>query len=734
MIETEELCSINLSPLVTSPFAIQWSPDNQISIITDGGIQVFELKPSPMSPNATIKFARSFIYPSGSLPAYTFANKIDPLIWNLEREDIYSILMEETITPMLNGINNMVHKIVNTAWSPKNLISPSQCVLSILTTAGTVELLHKFFNEWYSICDFSSLRLKSLQDKIISNLNKCNKSNNKYAVITENMRQLQACAMTWSELFKIEQASFAYFSIAYCNGDILIWKIPRISNFMESLLPILIGKIDLNTAVKINVLCWITININEHLLIIGYFDGRICGIKLTCDNGLKIISIKEYVAPNRVAINYLHIVSQDESSVKILVTKGSFLLLLCINLTGTLTSMQHLQVQGFNISGIIPIAAQRFLITTQDCQFFIIDTELNNLAIINIENHLPQASVQSLGLAHSPNKVMFINITSPKTIYDHLVMREPSILHIFSLKGATCDPLSIINNSLNLVSVWDCMEVLRLKATKTEDPSTVLWPITEKLESLSLYNLQLSMWMTVMINVCTTKKPIPNMDHIQECKITPALPLIFLYSVCAYLDNSMKKSTLSKNQILAVSLLKKYIEIYLTNENEKENVAYRRAREMLNATASYHNQIEKCNLCDEVIDEFWNVKSCPRGHKLPRCTTTLLQTTLVDHYVCPICGQIFHPCLKELYEEPQCQFCDMPVLYNPYAFDVENSKLYGRNLSQRIVDIVESRELNSEETHESQRRNKWDTSHTYSIIVNDDDDESGRITEKWEKF
>ncbi|KAM0735107.1 hypothetical protein ACS0PU_011220 [Formica fusca] len=734
--ETEELCNINISPLVTSLFAIQWSPDNQISIITDGGVHVFELEPSPMSPNSTIKFARSFIYPSENLPAYAFVDKIDSLIWNnLEREDIYSVLMEETITPMLDGINDMAYRIVNTTWSPKNLISPSQCVLAILTAAGAVELLHKVFNEWYSICDISSLRLNNVEDKIISNLNKCKKSNNKYALITESMRQLQACAMTWSELSKTEEASFAYFSVAYRSGDILIWKIPRISNFTESLLPVLIGKIDLNTAVKINVLCWITVDMDEHLLVVGYFDGRICGVKLTCDNGLQIALIEKYVAPNRIPINYLHIVSQDESSVKILAAKGTFLLLLHINLTGTLKSMQHFQVQGFNISGIIPITAQQFLITTQDSQFFIIDIQSNNLIINDIKNHLFQPSVQSLGLAHSPNRVMFINITSPKAMYDHLVMREPSIMRIFTLKGAICDPLSIINNSANLISIWDCMEVLRLKASKAEDPSMVLCPITENLESLSLYNLQLSMWMTVMINVCTTKKPIPNMDHIQECKMTQALPLIFLYSACAYLDNSTKKNTMSKNQTLAVSLLRRYLEVYLADgDEEKEDIAYRRARDTMNATASCPNQMEKCNLCGEVIDELWNVKSCPRGHKLPRCTTTLLQVTLLDYYVCSICTRIFHPCLKEMYEEPQCQFCDMPILRNFHAFDIEESKLYGRNLSrQRIVDTESSRELNSEESHEN-RRSKWDTLHTYSVIVNDDDDESGRITEKWEKF
>jgi len=38
--ETEELYSINISPLVTAPFATQWSADNQISLVTEKGVHV----------------------------------------------------------------------------------------------------------------------------------------------------------------------------------------------------------------------------------------------------------------------------------------------------------------------------------------------------------------------------------------------------------------------------------------------------------------------------------------------------------------------------------------------------------------------------------------------------------------------------------------------------------------------------------------------------------------------
>lgn len=308
-----------------------------------------------MSPNPTFKFARSFIHPSNTLPACAFMEDVDSLIWNLIREEIYSLLMDDAITPKLDGVTDKFPRIVKAAWSPKNLISPSQCVLAILNSAGAVELLHKVLNNWYSICNISSLRLKIIQDEIKSNLNKCNfhkKSSSQSAKIAESIKKLQACSMTWSELFKIGGTSFAYFSVAYCNGDISIWKVPRISNFTKSLQPVFVGIIGLYDALKVNVLCWITIDANEYLIVVGYFDGRICGVKLTNrDNNLQVVSIEKYVDPDRIAVNYLYIIFQDKSNVKIIAAKGFFLLLLCINSTGELKSMQHLHIRGFTITG-----------------------------------------------------------------------------------------------------------------------------------------------------------------------------------------------------------------------------------------------------------------------------------------------------------------------------------------------------------------------------------------------
>lgn len=305
-----------------------------------------------MSFSPIVKFARSFIYASNISPAYEFVKEIDLIIWDLKHEQLYSLLMEEAVIPVLENVNNAIPKIVKVAWSPKNLISPSQCVLAILTTTGAIDLLHKVSNKWYSICDITSLWLNIVRDKIKCNLTNCKKTDNHYKIIVENIRRLLACSVTWSELFTRNQTYFTYLSVAYLNGEILIWKVPRISSFNTSLQPVVVGEIDLSIPVKINVLCWISLNMEEHLLIIGYYDGRICGVKLKCsDSSLQIGSTEKYIDPDRIPVEYLCVIFQDKTSVKIFAVKGIFLFLLCINWTGKLQSTQYLQADGFNITG-----------------------------------------------------------------------------------------------------------------------------------------------------------------------------------------------------------------------------------------------------------------------------------------------------------------------------------------------------------------------------------------------
>lgn len=739
MISLEEVYNVAFAPLVTTLFTVQWTSDNQISIITERGVHVFEIIPSPMCPQPIIKFVRSFIYASDSLPASTFINEITLLIRNTKRHEAYSFLMEAALTPKINGVNEILPKIVSISWSPENLIHPSKSILAIISNVGAVELLHQISTNWFSICDLSSIWVKTVKDDINSKLQACENEESRFKTIQENIRQLQACAMTWSELFKLENTYYAYFVTAFRSSDIVIWKMSKISDFFQSLTPVIASKINLNLNTKINVLLWCTTKPNTHLIIVGCYNGQIQGLlykrnETSLEN--KAIE-KYYVSSDRIAVNTLQIISQNEQGIQFIACKGFFLLLFNLTTKGKLRYSHFLQIEGFTISGSTVIAPEHVLITTQNGMMYAFDTRDNNLKSIPVKHNLPQTRVQYLGVACSPNRTMVVIVTSPSSTYDHLITREPSILYVLSLEGEEWNPVNIIKSPRNSYLPWDCLEVIRLKAAKSANPMDILPEKFKNLESLQLYELRISLWLSFMIEVLTKKKSIQKKENI-EGEIVEAKPLIFMHCACEYLNRLINKTCLSEDQELSASLLKMYFEIYLAGEDtEEETLISRYVRETLSKASHLKLKVESCNLCGQVISELsWNATKCPAGHKLPRCALTLLQITTMQYRSCKLCGQLYHPCLDEEYEEVRCLFCNVPVLYDSRVMDIQNSELYSRNLSKSQVPLAELTRYQDPEiaenlsyTEEHQTKTK-----SYPVIINRNKDESCNITEIWREF
>lgn len=319
---------------------------------------------------------------------------------------------------------------------------------------------------------------------------------------------------------------------------------------------------------------------------------------------------------------------------------------------------------------------------------------------IKIKSGLSSAHLRYLGLAHSSSYAMFILITSPNTVYDHLVMKEPSKMCIFSLKNDNWDPLHILQKSKGrrFGQLWDCLEAIRMKATKAAEPATVLPKIPSNLESLSLHELQVAMWVSVILEICDKRKSIQGIGSIAG-EISEAQPLIFIYTACNYLEHLLRKSSLCEEQKLSINLLSMYLEVYLAGEEDgEESSLCKHVKDILRKISQFSSKdIETCNLCGEVIDDPpWKVTKCLHGHVLPRCAITLLQVTTTEYRTCSICGLIFHPCLNQEFEEMKCLFCDVSthldarVLSFKLSVPIEKSLSRQRNYAPAILEEREA--------------------------------------------
>ncbi|XP_033336441.2 uncharacterized protein LOC117226325 isoform X1 [Megalopta genalis] len=692
--ETEEVYSLAITPPIISRFAVQWSEDNHISVLTEKGIHVFEFIPNPMSPYSTIKFSRSFIYAPLIFPTEGIKNKIESKIWDLSREEICSFLMEESMTPKVPNVKEMIPKIVDLAWSPQNLMYPNNCLLAILTTTGAVLIVQKISTDWYPTYDLSTIRYNAMEKEITVQLKDTKDNSMLFLTLKNCIKTLQASCMTWSMLF----VDFAYLAISYQNGDVIIYKVPSVSYCSETEDVKIVGTIRLNDCARINALHWISIDTKKHIIIIGYLDGRIHGLSIgERDQIIELRATKKYYEyADRIPISIIRAFPRFNATIRMLISKGSFLFLLHLATNGTLKSIQHIQLEGFMISGLTYANVDCALVTTENNLMFMIDTRNDNFSKLQVKNVWQQAHPRYLGLAHSLSYMIFVNVTSPNSVYDHLVMKEPSKLHFFVLKHESWDPCTVLkkNKGKRLERIWDCLEMIRMKATKAENIAAGLPKTPSILESLPLNELRITMWISVIMEISEKKKVIQGIGSIAG-EVSEAQPLIFIHTACDYLERLDNNSSLFEEQQLSIYLLKMYFEVYLAGEeNEEITPVSKRARKILKRISDFNiNKVEACNLCGEVIHDLsWKVTKCSRGHILPRCAITLLQITGMQYKICRICGLIFHPCLDQVFGKTSCLFCDMPAHQENRVLGSTYFPLQGKSLSRHGNHVPDDRE------------------------------------------
>ncbi|XP_012283722.1 uncharacterized protein LOC105701502 isoform X2 [Orussus abietinus] len=671
--EVKSIYNLPITPLVTAMFSVKWSEDNQISIATEKGIYILELKPTPLSTQQAFIFSRSFIYPSEWSPMKEFSSCISSTVWTLDREELYLLLMEEFITPRLPDANEAVPRIIDLAWSPQRLASPLNCLLAIITSIGAVNLCYKpsrFFKKWPSICNLSENWLNAIQEELeINNIPSMDKSY-RYSALITNARRLQATALTWSNLYE-HQTCFAYLTIAYRSTDIAIWKIPKIQEFSESISPIIVFKTRMkhDDNIKINVIRWIDLLCNRCLIILAYFNGLIEGLCIDRNkDDFQLESLEKYCSyADHIPVSFMEILSHNENGAKVLVCKNWFLMLLDIDNKGVLLDLQYLQLEGYCISGLTLISEDKVLATTQDGKLFYIRLKEGRLISRMAKHNFPKDRMQYLGLAASPNRCIVVNVSSPHCMYDHLVVREPTKLRFCTLEGTLWDPLEIISRSkiTSISNKWDCLELLRLKVIKSGDLDSVIPNRCQDSETLSIYKLRVLMWTSIITEAVKMKRSQRSLETITD-DIVEVQPLVTVFAISDHVQRLAKSSALTENDLLCIMLVRMYLDVYLAGEDNESNPVADCARKTLEVTSHIRTpEVELCEICGDVITELhWYLVTCSSGHRFPRCALTFLHVSSLRYRSCPICLRVLHPCLDRWYECPRCPFCEVPALYD----------------------------------------------------------------------
>lgn len=258
-------------------------------------------------------------------------------------------------------------------------------------------------------------------------------------------------------------------------------------------------------------------------------------------------------------------------------------------------------------------------------------------------------------------------------MYDHLNNREPTNLCFFTLHQLPSQDLSqsLYNREeKSLSNCWDYFDLIKVNALKRGILPVAKFK-SENLDAMSLYELKVTYWI-LRINGTVKNKNSTDQESTQAKEIELAKSYIFLYSASSYLQQLAEQENLSDTQKLSMSLIRNHLEIWYAGEEEEAETHLSKTVKKIVDDTKPLNLIhqEQCNFCQVKITEPW-ASACLQGHKLPRCALTRLQVTCTKYRSCPICREIYHPCLDDARSEIKCIYCDIPAVYMHLKIDSE---------------------------------------------------------------
>ncbi|XP_058808131.1 uncharacterized protein LOC131673824 [Phymastichus coffea] len=705
--EVKQFYNKTISPLVINTFSCKWSQDNRLSIVTEKVVHVFEIKPAPHQATPILNLSRSFINSPKAMPSKSYEDEIVSKIFDWKKENVYSFLKNDTYTPEFPKTKVLKPEIINVFWSPKGLLHPQKCLLAVLTSAGSLEitvqieknwfLIHELSKDWFKIIDED---FKSLRETVIIDA----------ACLKEQLNRLLVTNAAWSSLHhRGGSASFAYLVTAHRNAEIVIWKVHRVladTVYIDTRINVefKFRKKLTEDSSKINTMLWVDLGDNKYLLFVGFYNGQIGVLKLQeFEGGLTCSLYSVCFNEDRIIVNSMEILQQTSKQLELLAVKDRYLLILTVDIFGKMISMKFIMSPGFSITGVSIINSNNILMVTQDGKICMVQkSHGKELTYKPLKSDIAKDALQYLGLISSRNKLLHILVSSPAVMYDHLRNREPTNLCFFTLHDLQSQ--NVINDLYNneeqsLIDYWDYLELIKVSAVKRGMLPAINYKI-ENLDFMSLYELKVTYW---NINIMETvrKKNSPDEDYRQPKEIEQVKTYIFFYSASMYLQHLTRLPTLTDNQKLSMSLVRNHLDIwYAGEEEETETPLSLTVKEILEATGAFDLiQQEKCNFCEELITEPWAL-SCLQGHKLPRCALTRLQVTCTKYRTCPICQEVYHPCLDDEMSEVKCIYCDIPVVYMYLKIDPQ-LLTSTRNLSKvKLIFIGSNKEKDKEKDEE----------------------------------
>ncbi|XP_046390790.1 uncharacterized protein LOC124159194 isoform X1 [Ischnura elegans] len=680
--DVEEVQSLPLSVPLYSSFAVTWSEDDCVSVLTPKGTYVLVLRPTAYDFLPIFDYKRYWIASQQKIPTEKLGIDPNKIINKLEKDDFYNLAADINLSPNLEATDPITPSVSQVAWSSRGMVNFGRCMMAVLTNTGLVTFHYLRNSKWNMCSDFSKTLRAHFEkcweqdSKDVRLLNASKQLN----FLKKRVIQMKTTVVGWSHMFFEANSSVSYFITGQANGEIMIWKIPALSGEQSKIEPIFVNCFE-SKLMRMTSLLWLSIEGSKGFLIAGDISGiiKLFRLRLNPDNPNDVELVGDmdiWPEYDNIPVKNIKLLSggANLSDVQIVAIKGNFVVVVSLGDDGVPAHRASLLVGKFCISGCEILGNASVILASQSGSM----TKVNitkagdggiNLDAIELKSNIDLSDKLCHGFGASRNKMIGIMLNSIYKPFDHLVLRDPTTAVLFTMEFMP-NPLTLLlkNPSFSLTNHWDCVETLRVQVARGRYSTTVV--NTENLLSQSPYQLSCSLW---IYQIITKYRSQGNELSDETSKTVRRLEdAIFAHHAIKILQNlpTSDIKSFSDSQLLSFGLFYKWMKIYLSQSDED----MQHIRSLLHTISDLEDfsllpMEEKCDLCGGNVEmKHWKNAQCDTnisradagcqgtGHCIPRCSMSLIQCSSFPYRICRVCHALANKNLVHT-DEPICIFC-----------------------------------------------------------------------------
>ncbi|XP_062620773.1 uncharacterized protein LOC134282393 [Saccostrea cucullata] len=494
--EEKRVADVEFSDQIFCHDAVKWSEDNRISLCTERGIIIMEMKHSPLQLDTKFHYNLSLIpIPEKSnnvtkLPFEVFSSWKKPKSIFTEDEQ-QELFLNHPLHPYQKG--QVKHGYVRAKWSPEGVDTLGRCALATLTGDHrlAIYVTGNDRKKWKEVVDLHTILFERYEDKISKNM-----TFNEFKEVSHNMF---AVDVAWSPMCNFDDVKYYILAVAMKSGVIHLVKIipPLLSQD-----DVIIVSETLPLSSIPSSLCWCPGTTEENgCLIIGYQSGQVISLsvdkrKLTTDSKTVLHEDEDLIRVDCIAWKLL-----SQKYVLLIVSKDIHVLSFLINIktSEVVEKKSYLGQHDFPVTGLISVDSF-FVMSSQDGYLQIIQPSLNEDAKTGLEfSALTTDFVDKrkiLGIGSSPNRMFGILATWPLKKFDLKFMkRQP--MHVFTLsikseeeQRKTAEQL-LLDETVPMNSIPDVLEYFRHS----------LWSGVNIIPSLTSFVSKSHKWITMPVKL-----------------------------------------------------------------------------------------------------------------------------------------------------------------------------------------------------------------------------------------